>query len=114
MELSVTALIFSGRPNPAWTARDQDAAALTQALHAAAPAPHASALAPQGLGYRGLLIGEVQDSKGGWTVFARRIIRAGCVQVDPGRAIEHQALQTGRRVLDPALYKTLLDAMGRS
>ena len=63
MSVTVTADVFSGRPNPRWTLNDSQIAELAEKLRRAlAAAPLARQDLPDGLGYRGLVI-ESDDAR---------------------------------------------------
>lgn len=97
--------VYSGRPNPSWALRADQAAEYRRrldALPAAAAAPHAD----DALGYRGLRVtdgaAEVRVARGGVT--ARRGAETRALR-DEGRAFERWLVETGRGALDPALYE---------
>ena len=103
--LQATALVFSGRPDPAWQIDPARAAPIIERLEAA-PATDAAGPAAPALGYRGVIL---SPEAGGvsWAIHAGWIVetRGRSVPVrrrDDGRRIERAVLATAPPGLLPA------------
>lgn len=120
--MRVTADLFSGRPNPWWTLRPDEANALLSRLHALPPAPGAAPADGDedgdeedgGLGYRGLRVSPERHALAGWDELR---VGGGRVRaVSPGRrdlftdaggALEAWLVETGRGRVAPEIHQVL-------
>ncbi|TMQ07784.1 MAG: hypothetical protein E6J90_42405 [Deltaproteobacteria bacterium] len=103
--LQATALVFSGRPDPAWSIAGPSAAAIVELLEAAPVTDAASPTAPA-LGYRGVILSP-EAGVVSWVIHAGMIVEtrgrsAPVRRRDDGRRIERAVLTTAPPGLLPA------------
>jgi len=105
----VTALVYSGIPNPSWTIPEARAAEVSRAI-AGIPRLDRDCPPQGGLGYSGVRV-DIPDRGGAertW-IFAKGVAVSGdhCY-ADSGRKIERLLLESGRGRVDAALLETML------
>ncbi len=103
--------VFSGRPNPHWNLTPQEANEFISLLQALPQTP-TQALVKEGLGYRGLIVTDPDQTIAGYD---RIVISNGVVLAqrnsqlrqfpDRERRLERWLFQTGRGRLDVELYR---------
>jgi hypothetical protein len=81
--------LFSGRPNPRWELSEEDSAELRRLIADLKPTD-ARAVAPPGLGYRGILIQETSTTMRAYRGYVHTLDR---VREDPGRSTEAFVLE---------------------
>lgn len=94
--------IFSGQPNPRWELSREQAQGLHEKLlllHAYSGPTHMN----DGLGYRGLIIHDLDDQHSNIRVGFGWIVRSGSVYKDEDRALERWLLSTGKGKIDDRL-----------
>jgi hypothetical protein len=105
----VTALLYSGIPNPSWPVPDGRTEQVSRAI--AGMSRIDDACPPQGgLGYSGVRL-DVTDARGGeqtWTFAGGFALMGDDCFRDAGRGIERLLLETGRGRLDAELVDTIL------
>lgn len=116
--MRIEADLFSGRPNPSWTAGPAEARAIAALL--AGLAPSAEPAEPfEGLGYRGMVLSGVEPEvhpcpelhvRGG-------LVAAACpggrvTYADPDRALERRLVEMARDRLPAELYDALAGMAG--
>ncbi len=103
--------VFSGRPNPHWNLTPQEAKEFISLLQAL-PQTQAQAEVKEGLGYRGLIVTDPDQTIAGYdqivisngVVVARRDSQLRQFP-DKERRLERWLFQTGRGRLDLELYR---------
>jgi hypothetical protein len=111
--MRIEADLFSGRPNPVWTATEEEARQVGEILRrlgAAAPAA-----APfDGLGYRGMVLREVEPALHPCPELrvAQGTVHAACpgeprTFQDPGRALERMLVGLAARHVDADVHGLL-------
>jgi hypothetical protein len=115
--MEVEADIFSGRPNPRWTLDEASTAVVAAMLGALPPAAHPAA-APQALGYRGMVLRDVEAAFPGCTEVRLHggAVTARCADgvrhlADAGRRVEAWVMETARRRVEPEVYQALKDSL---
>ena len=109
--------IFSGRPNPSWSLsaeETQEFWKLFRTLNVSSQA----ASTREGLGYRGLIVREVEESNEkpheilicDELVVARHVGKTRAL-VDKGRALERWLLKTAKGQIDETLYKEVMSEL---
>ena len=108
-KVTVEVDMFSGRPNPTWTMASGDARATVTMLDRLLRTTPGTV--EERLGYRGTII---RVNKIAWRVFRGQAIESasGLWKADEGRKLERFALASGKSILDPDLYKTILKEAG--
>jgi hypothetical protein len=118
MNLQVELDAFSGRPNPRWDLKDDQAAEFLKLLRGLSPAE--SAIQPPGLGYRGFIVRSTGEPVGAYdevrifrgTVVARRGARVETFG-DPERVLEGMLLDTAREHVDEPVLQYIRSEIGR-
>lgn len=123
MTYLVKAHIFSGRPDPVWAISDDEAEALLAAenvtpqalFEARAAGGMAMAVAPGGLGYRGLSLIRTGDEHPTERLLDAALVEEGAqeafIQDSPG--IESRLLETGLALIPPEVRAIILEAVGQ-
>jgi len=95
MSVSVTADVFSGRPNPRWTLDEPQIAQLAEKVRRAVGAPPLPPRQlPDGLGYRGLIV-ESDDPRIPSCRVHRRVLALDDGRFHPANDIESFLVSTG-------------------
>ena len=105
MTISVTLLISSGDPDPAWHLTPDQEEGFRRRLQAA-PVPSVTVgPAPARKGYAGIMVRTGDGER--WVVY-RGWVRGGMTShIDDGRVLEQWLLDTGAAVVPPKLLKDL-------
>ena len=123
MSYLVKAHIFSGRPDPVWAISDEQAEALLASEGTAPDSLFAAregggmamAVAPRGLGYRGISLihadGEVPTERLLDAAALESDAREAFVQDSPG--IEAKLLETGRELIPPEIRDVILESIAQ-
>jgi hypothetical protein len=117
LTMEVEADVFSGRPNPRWALDEAETAVVAAMLGALKPAAQPAA-APDALGYRGIVLHDVEAAFPGCT---RVRLHGGTATVecggvvrhlaDAGRRVEGWVMETARRRVDREVYQALKDSL---
>lgn len=109
MKMVVTALLYSGVPNPSWRIDAQFAEQIARLLDSL-PELHRRCEMPDNLGYTGMTMTASEPIRGDreWW-FAKGIAgSAGRCFADPGREVERTLLRSGRSLIGPQVVDDLL------
>jgi hypothetical protein len=118
MAMRVWLNIFSGRPNPSWELSDEQAGALLEQVDRLTQATTSKPSGVLGgLGYRGFLVERSATApEGALSLYVHEgIVDRGQTQVnavDGDQTVERSLLESGRAVVDEALYQYVADEMG--
>lgn len=109
--------VFSGRPNPRWNLTSQEAKEFVNRFQALPQHLERSAI-EEGLGYRGLIVTELDEPI---QEYEEILVANGLVIAkqdrqserftDQNRRLEEWLLQTGRGQLDEALYEQIVQQL---
>lgn len=116
--MRIEADLFSGRPNPSWTAGPEEARVIAALLAGLAPAPE-PAKAFEGLGYRGMVLAEVEPEVHPCPRLRVAAEQATCedaetgtAYADPDRELERRLVEMARDRLPADLYGALASMSG--
>lgn len=116
--MRIEADLFSGRPNPSWTAGPAEVRAIAALLAGLAPSVEA-AEPVEGLGYRGMVLSGVEPEVHPCPELHVRagLVTAMCAGVrttyaDPGRLLERRLVEMARDRLPAELYAALAGMAG--
>ncbi|RMB12397.1 hypothetical protein BXY39_0893 [Eilatimonas milleporae] len=102
MCVTVTADLYSGRPNPSWDVTGDTAERVAGALRALPPGGD-PAVRPPGLGYRGMRAEIVSgDGTDVWCLYGGTARHGDGLFTDRGRAAERMLIDTGTGTLTAA------------
>ena len=109
--ITITVLMFSGRPNPFWSLAGTDAERVIAALQSL-PATSEPAPPSPGLGYQGVSI-EIADAGRSveWHLYSGIAVANGTRYADLDRSVERMLIETGRGVLDPSVLSTIVQGL---
>ena len=105
--VTVEADIFSGRPNPSWTLKDDEGGEFRRRLAALEPASGSFDGGPEGLGYRGLIIRIAGDVTETVRVRQGSVDYKAATWADTDRSLERWAVSTAEGKIDSALVDLL-------
>ena len=103
MSVTVTADIFSGRPNPEWTLNESQIAQLAKKLRDAFAAPPLPAYIPDGLGYRGMIVASDDARVPPYVRVYRNVVTRDDAMFHPAANIETLLIKSAGDALPPGL-----------
>jgi hypothetical protein len=98
--------IFSGQPNPRWELSREQARILQEKL-LLLPARSGPAHMFDGLGYRGVIVHDVDEQRSYMKVGFGWVVRSESVYEDQGRMLERWLLSTGKGRIDDRLLAAI-------
>lgn len=110
--------VFSGRENPTWTLSEQQGRKLRSMIRGLSSTTSRSAQG-DGLGYRGFSVHFRSTAAESVLNVYRKVVKwkehdKAMYYIDPERSLERWLLSTGKRSVEPELYKHLLKEVGEN